>query len=318
MNNEPLRPDKLSDIVGNEGVLRRLNISINASKMRKEPCPHICLYGPPGTGKTTIAYCVANALGGNLIIANASTLQEPKDLFQSLKSIERGDCFFVDEIHQLPRKLEDFLLTIMESFRMDMPYGSNRNKVISSYDLECFTLLGATTDFGLCAPALRDRFRFKEELSLYTAEELSKIIIINSKKLGCSINEGAANGIAIRSRGTPRVANNLLMWVRDYAQSHGNEGINLPIVEQAMNDKGIDEKGLLPVDRRYIKVLFDDYSGGPAGINTLAATLNTIPETLSDSVEPYLMQVGLLARSSSGRVLTGKGLEYGKQLVRKA
>ena len=309
-----LRPATIDKVIGCEQVKRRIKISIHAAQQRGDVMPHVMFSGPAGTGKTSLALCVANAVGTNLVIANAASLKEPKDLFISLKNMERGDVFLIDEIHQLPRKLEDFMLTVMEDFRFDVPFGSSRNKVISSYDLEKFTLIGATTHVGLVAPPLRDRFRFKEELSLYSVDELAHIIAINAGKLGRNIQDEAAKAIAIRSRGTPRISVNHLMWVRDFAHYEGSTTIDTGIVERAMEEKGIDRMGLVDVDRRYLSVLFNLYDGGPTGLQTMASSLNTVPETLAESVEPYLMQIGLIARSSTGRCLTTAGLKYCKNM----
>lgn len=315
MNNDnALRPDNINSMIGATDVRRRLQISINAAKQRGDVMPHTIFSGPAGTGKTSLAFCVAKALGTELIVTNATMLKEPKDLLQSLRNVNRGDVFFIDEAHNLKNKIQDFLLTVMEDFRVDIVQGSNKVKVLCSYPIEPITVIGATTHIGLVAPTLRDRFRFQEELSLYSPQELSQIIKINAAKLGKNIAEDGAMQIAIRSRGTPRIAINYLFWIRDFTHFEGKDIISGAAVDRAMTEKGVDKIGLVNIDRRYISVLFNNYDGGPAGLQTLASSLNTVQETIADSVEPYLMQIGLVGRSSSGRFLTTTGLAYARSL----
>ena len=268
--------------------------------------------GSKGLGKTTLALSMAHEIGTNLQVANAATIKSPKDLFQVLRDLEPKDVFFIDEIHSLPRMVEEFLFTAMEDYRIDIPMGRTNN--IVSVDLNPFTLIGATTHVGKVSPPLRDRFRYKEQLNPYSDDEIAQITAINAGKLRCTIKTDAAMAIAVRSRSTPRISVNNLYWCRDFAQLHGSTDLTLEYVEGAMKDKGIDEMGLLPIDRKYLKILYKDYAGGPAGKVVLAHALLVAEETIESDIEPFLTSKGWIIRSPKGRHLTDKGYKLAQVL----
>jgi Holliday junction DNA helicase RuvB len=311
-NDNALRPITLSDIIGLTDTKRRVKVSIDAAKARNESLGHVLIDGSKGLGKTTLALSMAHEIGTNLQIANAATIKSPKELFQVLRDLETRDVFFIDEIHSLPRPVEEFLFTAMEDFRIDIPMGRTNN--IVSVDLNPFTLIGATTHVGKVSPPLRDRFRFKEQLNPYSDEDIAKITTINARKLGCTIKDDAAMAIAVRSRSTPRISINNLYWCRDFSQLHGSKDLTLEYVEGAMKDKGIDEMGLFPIDRKYLKILHDDYAGGAAGKAVLAYALLIAEETLETDVEPFLTIKGFITRTSKGRCLTDKGYKLARTL----
>ena len=238
-----LRPLRFTDIIGLTDTKRRIKVSIDAAQERNESLGHVLIDGAKGLGKTSTALCIANEIGTSLLVANAATIKSPRDLFQVLRDLETGDVLFIDEIHSLPRPVEEFLYTAMEDFRIDIPTGRSTKNVVS-IALNPFTLIGATTHVGKVSPPLRDRFRFKETLDPYTDTEIAEIVSINATKLGCTIGDDAAMAIAIRSRNTPRIAVNNLFWCRDFAQLHRSRDLTLQYVEAAMQDQGIDEMGL--------------------------------------------------------------------------
>jgi len=309
-----LRPMRFTDIIGLTDAKRRIKMSIDAAKERNEALPHVLLDGGKGLGKTSLALCIANEIGTSLVIANAATIKSPRDLFQVLRNIEPRGTFLIDELHSLPRPVEEFLFTCMEDFRMDIPTGRSTKNVVS-IPLNRFTLIGATTHVGKVSPPLRDRFRFKETLDPYTDAEIAKIVSINTRKLGCTIGEEAAMAIAIRSRNTPRIAVNNLYWCRDFAQLHRSKDLTLPFVEAAMKDQGIDEMGLGRNDRRYLKTLHDVYGGGAVGKVVMSHSLGIAEETLESEIEPFLMSKGLLLRLPSGRQLNTEGFKLCRTLT---
>ena len=309
-DNEVLRPKQLNDVIGSTDVLRRINISINAAKSRGDVLGHLCLYGPPGTGKTSIATCVANAIGTNLISINGAALKEPKDLIKQTQSIDKGDCWFIDEVHRIPIKVAEFLYPLMEDFQVMIPRSGN----CLDWKVEPFCLIAATTHFGMLSRPLRDRFKFKYELSLYASDDLSKLVTASAHKLGYRIHDDAAYAIAKRSKGTPRVANNHLGWIRDYKHFLSHKDISLSLVEEAMWEQGIDELGLDTTDRNYLAALYHTYNTGPVGVAALANSINTPQETVADSHEPYLVGLGFIVRTPRGRELTTDGLKYAEKL----
>ena len=311
-NDNALRPMMLSDMIGLTDTKRRVKVSIDAAKERNESLGHVLIDGSKGLGKTTLALCMANEIGSTLHTANAATIKSPRDLFQVLRDLEPRDVLFIDEIHGLPRPVEEFIYTAMEDFRIDMPMGRTSN--IVSVDLNAFTLIGATTHVGKMSPPLRDRFRFKETLNPYSDEEIAKITTINAKKLGCTIGEDAAMAIAVRSRNTPRISVNLLYWCRDFAQLYKSKDLTLEFVEGAMKDKGIDAMGLVPIDRKYLRILHDTYGGGPAGKVVLSHSLLVAEETLETEIEPYLLVRNLILRIPKGRQLSTEGFKLCRTL----
>ena len=303
-----LRPIMFSDIIGLTDTKRRIKVSIDAAKERNEALGHVLIDGAKGLGKTSIALCMANEIGTALLTANAATIKSPRDLLQVLRDIEPRAVLLIDELHSLPRMVEEFLYTAIEDFRIDIPTGRSTKNVVS-IPVNPFTLIGATTHVGKVSPPLRDRFRFKETLDPYTDDEIARIVSINARKLGCTIGNDAAMAIAIRSRNTPRIAVNNLYWCRDFAQLHGSKDLTLPFVEAAMEDQGIDEMGLSRNDRRYLKILHEVYGGGPAGKVVLSHSLGIAAETLESEIEPFLLSKGLILRVPSGRQLNTDGFK---------
>ena len=308
-----LRPITFSDIIGLTDTKRRLKMSIDAAKERSEALGHVLIDGSKGLGKTTVALCMANEIGTDLVTANAATIKSSRDLLQVLRDIEPRDVLFIDEIHSLPRMVEEFLFTAMEDFRVDIPTGKTKNVV--SVHISPFTLIGATTHVGKVSPPLRDRFRFRETLDPYSDVEIAKIVTINAGKLGCTIGKDAALAIAIRSRNTPRIAVNNLYWCRDFAQLHRSSVLTLRFVEAAMKDQGIDELGLSRNDRRYMRILHDTFGGGAVGKAALSHALQIAEETLESDIEPYLLSKGLILRLPSGRQLNTDGFRLCQTLT---
>ena len=306
-----LRPTKLDDFIGQQDLVENLKVSLQAAKERGEPVEHMLFSGPPGLGKTSLAHIVAHEMNTRITVTSGPAIDRAGDLIGILTNLERGDIFFIDEIHRLSKTVEEFLYPAMESFQIDFIVDKGPYARTIRFNLKPFTLIGATTRSGLLASPLRDRFGIFHHLDFYEPTELSEIIKNSAKKLNLEINGDAAQEIARRSRGTPRIANRLLRRVRDYAQvkaSHAH--IALDIVKKAMEALGIDTAGLDEADRRLLKVLYEHYKGGPVGIETLAATLNEEIDTLADVVEPFLLKAGFLKRTSRGRELTELAREH--------
>ena len=305
-----LRPKSMAEMVGQREVYERLKIAVDAARIRSEPLGHILLDGPPGLGKTTFATCIPRDLGVTLQIASGATLAAPKDLLPYLTNAEAGSVLFIDEIHRLPMAVEEFMYPAMEDFRVDITLGEGVNARTVNMNLRPFTFIGATTRTGLLSAPLRDRFQIREHLGFYSVVELTEIVCRNGEKLKVPIDDGAAIKIADSSRGTPRIANNRLRWVRDYATSRADGFITLDIANRALKMLGIDELGLDPQDRKYLETLLRVFQGGPAGVEAIAYTMNTATDTLSDEVEPFLLRTGLLVRTPRGRKLTARGYEH--------
>ena len=305
-----LRPQRMEDMVGQRAVYERLKIAVDAARIRQEPLGHILLDGPPGLGKTTFATCIPRALDVPLQIASGAALAAPKDLLPYLTNAEEGSVLFIDEIHRLPKAVEEFMYPAMEDFRIDITLGEGVSARTVNLSLKPFTLIGATTRSGLLSAPLRDRFQVREHLDFYSHAELEEIIRRNSRKLRMEIDDASAHKIAICSRGTPRVANNRLRWVRDYATTkHGGE-LSLPVAEAALDMLGVDPLGLDPQDRKYLDTILRVFHGGPVGVEAVAHTLNTAIDTLTDEVEPFLLRAELVVRTPRGRKLTAKGYEH--------
>jgi len=305
-----LRPQRMVDMVGQREVYARLEIVVEAAAHRGEPLGHILFDGPPGLGKTTFATCIPRDLGVGLQIASGATLAAPKDLIPYLTNAEERSVLFIDEIHRMPKAVEEFLYPAMEDFRVDLTLGEGVNARTINMQLKPFTVIGATTRTGLLSSPLRDRFQLREHLDFYTIEELSEIVTRNAGKLRVEITSDAATEIASRSRGTPRLANNRLRWVRDYAQSRADGRISRQVARDALDMLGVDPGGLDPQDRKYLETIARVFQGGPVGVDAVAHTLNVPPDTLVDEVEPYLLRSELVIRTPRGRKLTPGGFDH--------
>ena len=297
-------------MVGQRDVYERLLIAVDAARKRNEPLGHILFDGPPGLGKTTFALCIPRELGVSVQLASGPALKAPKDLIPYLTNAEERSVLFIDEIHRLPAAVEEYLYTAMEDFRLDIVLGEGVNARTHNLWLKPFTLIGATTRAGMLSGPLRDRFQLREHLGFYTVEELTEIIRRNARKLTVPTDDAAAREIAGRSRSTPRVANNRLRWVRDYADSKAGGKISLTVARAALQMAEIDVLGLAKLDRRYLETLIRVFSGGPAGIEAIAHTMNTSSDTLEDEVEPFLLRSELVVRTTRGRVVTARAYEH--------
>lgn len=305
-----LRPTRIDDMVGQRDVYERLQIAIQASKKRGETLGHILFDGPPGLGKTTFATCIPRELGVEMQIANGATMRAPKDVIPYLTNATEGSVLFIDEIHRLQKSVEEFLYPAMEDFRVDVVMGEGVNARTLNIPLKPFTLIGATTRSGLISAPMRDRFQMHEHLDFYAVDELAEIVRRNAAKLRVKIDDAAALEIALRSRGTPRLANNRLRWVRDFADAKADGAVSLAVAQDALQMQGIDELGLDSRDRRYLEVVFRVFNGGPVGVEAVAATMNVATDSLVDEVEPFLLRSELLIRTPRGRKLTRKGLAH--------
>ncbi|HIA20650.1 MAG TPA: Holliday junction branch migration DNA helicase RuvB [Planctomycetaceae bacterium] len=299
-----LRPQKMSDMVGQREVFERLLIAVDAAGKRDDPLGHILFDGPPGLGKTTFATCIPRELGVHLEMTSGAAIKAPKDLLPYLTNLQEKTVFFIDEIHRLPTAVEEYLYTAMEDFRIDLVLGEGINARTINMSLKPFTLIGATTRAGLLSSPLRDRFQFREHLEFYSDQELTEIVSRNAQKLQVTIEPDAASIIAQRSRGTPRVANNRLRCVRDYVTSKADGHITCQLAQDALKMWGVDLRGLDKQDRKYLETLIRVFDGGPVGVEALAHTMNTAVDTLSDEVEPFLLRSELLIRSPRGRMAT--------------
>lgn len=305
-----LRPRFLNEYIGQERAKENLRIFIQAAKMRGEPLDHVLLHGPPGLGKTTLAAVIANEMGVNMRITSGPTIEKPGDLAALLTNLQENDILFVDEIHRMNRAVEEILYPAMEDFAIDIIIGKGPSANSIRLDLPKFTLIGATTRSGQLSAPLRDRFGVILRLELYTPEELRRIVERSAGILGIQIESAGADEIARRSRGTPRIANRILRRVRDFAQVTANGVITRDVADKALNRLEIDHLGLDALDRRMLRSIIEYYSGGPVGVETLAATINEESVTLEDVYEPYLLQQGFLTRTPRGRCVTQKAYEH--------
>ncbi|MCK4806490.1 MAG: Holliday junction branch migration DNA helicase RuvB [Candidatus Aegiribacteria sp.] len=305
-----LRPENLSEYIGQEAVIQKLTIAIKAALGRGEPLDHILFHGPPGLGKTTLAHIVSNEMNAGLVCTSGPALERAADLVGILTNLQQGDILFIDEMHRLPRVVEEYLYPAMEDFVIDIVLDPGPHARTVRLDLAEFTIVGATTRAGLITSPLRNRFGLSLHMQFYSTSELAEITRRSSRILNLEITDGGAETIALRSRGTPRICNMLLKRVRDFAQVEGKDAITEDVAVEAMDIHGVDEAGLDGLDRKYLSVIIKQYTGGPVGVAAMAATLNEEKDTLIDVVEPYLLISGFLNRTSRGRMTTLKAYRH--------
>ncbi len=300
-----LRPTDFKGFIGQQDLVAGLRVAVEAAQKRGEPLEHMLFSGPPGLGKTSLAHIIAQEMNARITVTSGPAIDRAGDFIGILTSLERGDILFIDEIHRLNKNIEEFLYPAMENYKIDFVVDKGPYAKTINFSLKPFTLIGATTRSGLLASPMRDRFGIFYHLDFYKVEDLSKIVMASAQKLGVALSADAAFAIAQRARGTPRIANRLLRRVRDYAQVKSSGGVvDVGIVDLTMTALGIDPHGLDDLDRRLLTVIKTHYSGGPVGIEALAATLNEEADTIVDVVEPYLLKIGFLRRTGRGREIT--------------
>lgn len=300
----PLRPQSLQEFYGQEDLKERLDVFIGAAKQRREPLGHCLLSGPPGLGKTTLANIIAKSMGSSIVITSGPLLEKPSDLAGILTNLQRGDILFIDEIHRMHRSVEEYLYPSIEDFVMDLMIDSGPNARSVQVKLNRFTLIGATTRAGLITAPLRSRFALNLRLDYYSPEVIRRILRRSSDLIQIPMEEDSLQEIAIRSRGTPRIANNLLRWVRDFAQMRAGSRVNPEVVQKALKMLAIDDRGLDELDKKILSVLIDHYSGGPVGLNTLSVAVGEEKDTIEEVCEPFLILQGFLKRTPRGRYAT--------------
>ena len=305
-----IRPSKMDEYIGQAEVKENLSVFIEAAKMRGETLDHVLLYGPPGLGKTTLAYIIAHEMGVNIKTASGPSIEKAGDLAAILSTLEEGDVLFIDEIHRIPRYIEEILYPAMEDFKLDIIVGSDSTSRNIRIDLPPFTLVGATTRAGDLTSPLRDRFGIISKLQFYSVEELTEIVKRTSRVLDTPIEDEAAVELARRSRGTPRIANRLFKRVRDFAYVMNDGVINLEITESALDKLKVDKMGLDDTDYNLLKAIIERFNGGPVGIEAIASSIGEEQTTIEDVYEPYLLQTGFLKRTSRGRVVTEKAYKH--------
>lgn len=305
-----LRPKVLSDYIGQTQVKDNLDIILAAAKGRGDPLDHVLLFGPPGLGKTTLAHIIAHEMGAGIKVTSGPAISKAGDLAAIITNLQDGDILFIDEIHRLPKTIEEILYPAMEDFALDIVLGKGPSAQILRLDLPKFTLIGATTRYNLISSPLRDRFGATFRLDFYNPEEIAEIIKRSSSILNMDIADEARSEVASRSRATPRIANRILKRVRDYAQVKGNGQATLDLTKSALDLMAIDKHGLDDLDRKLLYVLVENFSGGPVGLSTLAASVQEEADTIEEIFEPYLMQLGFLSRTAKGRIATPRAYEY--------
>ena len=304
-----IRPETLKEYVGQTDVKENIKVFIEAAKMRNEPLDHVLLYGPPGLGKTTLAFIIAHELGVNIKTASGPSIEKAGDLAAVLSSLEEGDVLFIDEIHRIPKYIEEILYPAMEDFSLDIIVGSDENSRNIKIELPPFTLVGATTRAGDLSSPLRDRFGITSKLEYYTDEELTDIVKRTARVLDTKIDKDAAIELAKRSRGTPRIANRLFKRVRDFAMVEGLDKIDEKICKKSLKRLKVDDYGLDHTDHELLEAIIDKFNGGPVGIDAIASSIGEEKATIEDVYEPFLLQKGLLKRTTRGRVVTKKGYD---------
>ena len=305
-----LRPTSFDEYIGQERLKKNLKLAIDAAKKRGESIDHVLLYGPPGLGKTTMANVIAREMGANIRITSGPAIEKAGDLASIVTNLQDGDILFIDEIHRMPRAVEEILYSVMEDFKLDIVIGKGPAARSVRLDLPHFTVIGATTRTGSLAAPLRDRFGHIYRLEFYTPEEISKIILRSSKILGSKIQDEASKILSTRARLTPRIANRILKRVRDYADVNGDGIIDLKTAQNALKMLEIDELGLDAADRNLLNSVIENYGTRPVGLNTMAALTGDETATIEDFYEPYLMQIGFLQRTPRGRIITKKAFEH--------
>ncbi len=305
-----LRPPNLSEFVGQENVIENLRVALEACQRRGEPLDHVLLYGPPGLGKTCLSHIIAAELGTQLVCTSGPALERAGDLVGLLTNLQRGDLLFIDEIHRLPNPVEEFLYSAMEDFRIDFVIDRGPYAKTIKLDLNPFTLIGATTRAGALTPPLRERFGLFLHLDFYSHADLERIILRSARLLKVECTPEGAQELAKRSRGTPRIANRLLKRARDFALVRADGKVTEEVANRALERLGVDSLGLDELDRAFLAAIINVYKGGPVGIEALAATLNESVDTLQDMVEPFLLKLGFLARTSSGRKATDAAYKH--------